>query len=63
MSKDNFQKLNHLIKQFYKELRSPDFSLLMRIRRIKVNPCRVLFTQKYICSNYVLTFGKNKYLK
>jgi len=26
--KTTFEKLNHLIKQFYKELRSPNFSFL-----------------------------------
>jgi len=48
MSKDNFQKLNHLIKQFYKQLRSPDFSFFIRIRRTKVKPCRVPFDEGLI---------------
>jgi len=46
MAKDNFQKLNNLIKLFYKELCSPDFSFLMRKCRTKVNPCRVIFNRK-----------------
>jgi len=59
--KDNFKKLTKL-KQYFnpfnKELRSFDFSFLIKIRRTNVNPCRILFAQQILFFNIFLSFGK-----